>query len=187
MIAYTFFNLSQRYAFHWSLSIVYWCDVFAWWHTVTVKSFISTAACAKIWSNLRAIASYRANLKPSVVSNTCTSLASKPARQLFKKGVLLFISLAGQPLATPTTQDGDGPACMGTRPLERLLAYRPCQSSLQTEGEWAYDMSKGYYTPVGDHAPYPGMCLVFDGTCFWATVPKTGPSSRGPRPNLTNP
>ena len=56
------------------------CDVFACWHTV--KSFISTAACAKIWSNLRAIASYRANLvKPSVVSNTCISLASKPRRQ----------------------------------------------------------------------------------------------------------
>ena len=54
-------------------------------------------ACAKIsnGSNLRAIATYRANLdhlvltKPSVVSNSCISLASKLPRQFFKKGISL--------------------------------------------------------------------------------------------------
>ena len=58
-------------------------------------------ACAKIWngSNLRAIATYRANLdlvltKPSVVSNCCISLASKLPRQFFKKGVLLFLFIS---------------------------------------------------------------------------------------------
>ena len=73
-----------------------YCTVTSFVCVFTHRTVFHQYACAKIWngSNLRAIATYRANLdlvltKPSVVSNSCISLASKLPRQFFKKGVLL--------------------------------------------------------------------------------------------------